>query len=68
MATTTRERRNLVTDRIWLCSEVHNCDSCPVKAECQTLCDEFSEYSYYDPAKVEQFLAAFQELVSKIMP
>lgn len=57
-------RMRLITDRLWLCAEAHNCKKCSVKDRCQAMMDNFSERGYRSPDRVEQFLAKFQELIS----
>ena len=59
-------RMRLIIDRLWLCAEAHNCDSCSVKEQCQKMMDDFSERGYRSPVKVEQFLSKFQELITSI--
>lgn len=57
-------RMRLVTDRLWLCAEAHNCKKCSVKDRCQSMMDNFPERGYRSPNRVEQFLAKFQGLIS----
>ena len=64
MSTLIQKCKNLVFDRLWLCSEARNCDSCPVKVECQRLFDGFDNRQYLSPASIEEFLEQFQNLLA----